>query len=267
MAAEDVPEAPSRSTGIGAKLSKKLGPLPVWAWGLAGVSLAYLGYRYWSSKQAAASTSTAATAVGAGTSATGAPTDTSGGGGYSDGGGGQLSTLLQQLQTQMATGTPATSTNYSAFPTLAAALSAAQSGTPVYEETAPGVFTAYSGGIPGIEAAIKNKWGGTFYAPTNGAVAGVSGAAAPTTTTSEAPSPVSTPAAAAAATTPSPAISPVTSGGSLGGTPTTGPTIGPTAPAVAPAASGNYVTTVNGGPTTATQLAEGKTLAPSGPLV
>jgi mucin-19 len=241
MADAEAPEAPSRSTGkgIGARLTRKLGPLPVWAWALGVGGLAFLGYRYWASKNAAASSSTAATAVGAGTTATGAPTDTSGGGGYSDGGGGQLATLLQTLQTQLGNGGAGTGSQpgYSLLSSQAAIQAVRSAGQTLYEQLTPGVFTQYTGGVP-TQAAINAGQTTPLYALTNGVAAsstgastsaGVSGAAAPTTTTS--------PAAATAVTTPAPTVAPVTSGptatsgGSLGGVAQVGG-IGSTAPAV-----------------------------------
>ena len=254
--ADDAPEAPPRSAGkgIGSKLTKKLGPLPVWAWGLAVVSLGYLGYRYYASKQAASGAASASTAVGAGTTGSGAP-DTSGG--YSDGGSGQLAGLLSQLQTQLGTGGGGTGSQpgYSLLSNSAAIQAVRNAGQQLYEQLTPGVFTAYNGGVP-TQAAIQAGKTTPLYALNNGSVqgttpsgtpAGVSGAAAPTTNTSPAPgpqgqdatAPAGSPAGAVAVTTPAPAVSPITSGPqqqgtSLGFTPavhTSGP-LGPSGPIV-----------------------------------
>src|ERR1700692_4030612 len=104
---EDVAESPppKAGKGIGSKLTKKLGPLPVWGWGLVGVVAAYFVYKYISGKSAAsAAATTAATAPTTGTTGLGSAdtTGASGGGssGYSDGGGGPLAGLLSQLQSQ-----------------------------------------------------------------------------------------------------------------------------------------------------------------------
>lgn len=232
MADTEAPESPpSRSTGkgIGAKLTRKLGPLPVWGWALGIGGLAFLGYRYWASKQAAASSSTAATpAVGAGTSTTdtglGSSDGGGGGGGYSDGGGGQLATLLQTLQTQLANGGAGTGSQpgYSLLSSSAAIQAVRNAGQTLYEQLTPGVFTQYTGGVP-TQAAINAGQTTPLYALSNGTVqastpsgtpAGISGAAAPTTTTSPPTTPAiaGSPAGAVASTTPSPAVSPVTSG-------------------------------------------------------
>jgi hypothetical protein len=64
MAAQpaDAPgRAPAASSGAsGNFLTRKLGPLPMWAWGLLGGITVYAGYRYYESKKSASS-STAAT--------------------------------------------------------------------------------------------------------------------------------------------------------------------------------------------------------------
>jgi hypothetical protein len=53
-----MPDAPPPSKGF--DLKKKVGPLPVWAWSLIGISGAYLGIRWYRAKKAAAaSTATA----------------------------------------------------------------------------------------------------------------------------------------------------------------------------------------------------------------
>jgi hypothetical protein len=206
------PEAPSRSTGkgIGSKLGKKLGPLPVWAWGLAGVSLAYLGYRYWSSKNAAASQS-ATPAVGAGTAASGQMADT--GTGYQDSGSDQLSKLSDQLttlQTQLNAGGGAPGGGLTNYMPITQAQWAANLGN-IYQQLTPGVFTKYTGAV-----SLEKSPG---FIPVSTSAGQVSGAAAPTTTTgpgaSSGPSGIASyPSAAGsvAMTTPPPAVSPVTSG-------------------------------------------------------
>src|ERR1700722_5886284 len=109
----DEPEAPPKPAGkgIGAKLGKKLGPLPVWGWALVGVVGAVVAYRWYAAKQAASSAAaSSSTAVGAGTTGSGAPAAGSAGAdgsdnGYSDGGSSQLQALLTQLQSQLPSGT------------------------------------------------------------------------------------------------------------------------------------------------------------------
>lgn len=228
--AEDVPDSPpSRSAGkgIGSKLTHKLGPLPVWAWGLAGVALAYLGYRYYESKSAASAATTAAsTAVGAGTTGTGAPTDTGGGGGYSEGGSGQLATLAQelaQIQTQLGTGGGGSGGGSSTpgYQQLTTEASIRANAANLYTQSAPGVFTKFTGALTSSPGGVFAPGNTTLlYAPVNGSV---SGAAAPTTNTTTA-------AGSGAITTPPPAVSPVTSGAvgqSLGGNASGGNHIGP----------------------------------------
>ncbi len=78
------PPAPSSSSSRGSALTRKLGPLPVWAWAAAGLVLGYIVYRHFTGSsgsggqaqetQTVRSTSPAA-ALGAATSA-GAPSDT-----------------------------------------------------------------------------------------------------------------------------------------------------------------------------------------------
>jgi hypothetical protein len=209
--AEETPSAPPSQAGkgIGSKLSKKLGPLPVWGWGLVGLVGAYFVYKYISGKSAAsAAATTAATAPTTGTTGVGSAdtTGASGGGssGYSDGGGGQLAGLLSQLQSQ---GIGATSAGPGTAPAVGAfsgygygaqggpgsyesaqgqsyqELTAAQiramlqAGQTVYEQVQPGVFTPFPG--TGISSGYNPTTGTPLFGSspyTGPAVSNVSGA-------------------------------------------------------------------------------------------
>ena len=241
MAETEAPESPpSRAgKGIGSKLTKKLGPLPVWGWALGVGGLAFLGYRYWSSKHAAASAATASTAVGAGTTSSGAMGDT--GTGYSGGGSDQLAGLLSQLQQQNGTsGAPTGATqgmtNYRAITQPEWASNIGN----IYQQLTPGIFTKYDGTV----SLLKSP--GFVPFSSSPAAGQVSGAAAPTTGSAGAPDQAgvsapnltmgpTSPAGAVAVTTPAPAVSPITSGPvtvqgtgtSLGGVPAGGNHIGP----------------------------------------
>src|ERR1700681_1264559 len=99
----DTESPPSQAgKGIGSKLTKKGGPVPVWGWGVVALVGAYFVYKYISGKNASSAATTAATAPTTGTTGlTSADTSGGGGGGYSGAGGqGQLAALLQQLQSQ-----------------------------------------------------------------------------------------------------------------------------------------------------------------------
>lgn len=215
--------------GIKETLAKKVGPLPVYMWG-ALVALAVGGYLLYKRNKAASASSTAA-----GTSTTAASTlpatattgyvmsDTGGQGweGYNNGGSPAVTTPT------------GTTPLYTAISSGAEALGLASSNFPLFENPAPGVYTPYTGGVAGIQNAIKKGWttnaAQLFYIdPTPPSDAG----------TSAAPIPSTTPAVAAAATAPvTPVATPVANStnpataiapSALSGT--------PTAPAVAPQA-------------------------------
>jgi len=220
----DEPEAPPKPAGkgIGAKLGKKLGPLPVWGWALVGVVGAVVAYRWYQAKQAAAAggAASASEAVGAGTTASGAPEAGSAGAsgsdnGYSDGGSSQLQDLLTQLQSQLPSATstaagggaaPSTGayqgfgyaapsggyetaggTSYQQLSTLQQIQAAVSNKIPLFAQIEPGDFTPYTGNTPTTAA---NFAGSTplFIQSSYSSGPAVSGAAAPTTTA--APSPV-----------------------------------------------------------------------------
>lgn len=220
----DEPEAPPKPAGkgIGGKLGKKLGPLPVWGWALVGVTAAVVAYRWYAAKQAASSAAaSSSTAVGAGTTGSGAPEAGSAGAsgsdnGYSDGGSSQLQALLAQLQSQLPSSTtsagaslaPSTGAlsgegyggpsggyesaggqNYLALTTASAVNAALGAGQTLFYQPQQGVFVPVTSPKP-----VPSTWsiasGGTPYfvtSPYTGASA-TSGAAAPTT--GAAPSPV-----------------------------------------------------------------------------
>lgn len=79
-------DTPPKAGGF--NLKKKVGPLPVWAWGLIGTAGIWLGYRYYRNAKAAKSSAATSTAVPASSS----PLPYNGlgagiGGGYGGGGG------------------------------------------------------------------------------------------------------------------------------------------------------------------------------------
>jgi hypothetical protein len=250
---EDVAESPppKAGKGIGSKLTKELGPLPVWGWGLVGLVGAYFVYKYISGKSAAsAAATTAATSPATGTTGLG----TAGGGGYSGGGDSQqlqgLSDQLTQLQQQLnpASSSVAGQESFQQIMGGAAAGSTASqlkailaSGQQVFSQIAPGVFVPYVPGSTDINAPLYIKdptsgpaggfGGGSYGAP-------ISGAAAPSTTA--APSPITSgplPAASPPGANPVPpspggGISPGRPGVNPSSTPIPGPpsrtsTIGP----------------------------------------
>ncbi len=163
------PEAPSTSAGkgIGAKFTKKLGPLPVWAWGLGGAAAIFLVYRWYSAKNAASSAAASpasATGLGAGTSST------PGSNGYQDNG--QISSLESLLSTvsgQLNAPGSSAAQSLAKYVQITPAQWAANVGN-IYQQLTPGVFTKYTGAV----SLLKSPG----YVPINGQV---SGAAAPTT--------------------------------------------------------------------------------------
>ncbi len=208
--ADEEPSAPPSQAGkgIGSKLTKKLGPLPVWGWGLVGVVAAYFVYKYISGKSGAS----ASTATGAATTAT--PTDASGlstpgSNGYQDNG--QLTQLSQQLQTLQnmlgqGTGSGAGSSGAGATPgfspllTVGDVMNAARQGKTIFEETAPGVFTPTSyttATLTGFSkfspSALVSETGAVplFAGTTTGAsVSGAGGSASPVGGTAGPPAPI-----------------------------------------------------------------------------
>ena len=225
----EAPAKPAAGKGIGGKLTKKLGPLPIWAWGLGGAALAFLAYRYIQSRNSSA---TAAT-----TPATTTPTDlaagtssTPGTNGYQDNG--QLTSLQSSLDSLNATlqspaskGPSAAASPLNGFQQLMnhAAVVAEFNSKNLYQEVSPGVFVKWAG--------TKIPTSGTFYSPINGATSGAGGSASPGVGTAGAPAPIQPPAGIAGGAgigplpavpmTPSPSGLPSTSGGALGPAPTT----------------------------------------------
>jgi hypothetical protein len=243
----DEPETPAKGTGgIGSKLTKKLGPLPVWAWGLGAAALAFLAYRYYQSQQSSAASATTATQPL--TTATGASTP--GSNGYQDNG--QLSQLQQQLATlqqQLGTGTGAGSTlapavgsnpgggfypvggaggyetaggttyqeiaNGAMFNQLLAA------GVQMFTQPAPGIFVPYTGGPSGhLNTPVFFQTPYTGPAPTSGAGGSASPPGVGTGGTGGAPAPIQPNGAPSGGT-------------ALGPPPTPNANQKPTAPAVA----------------------------------
>lgn len=179
------PEAPPRSQGgIGSKLTKKVGPLPLWAWVAGGGAAAFLLYRWYSARQAA-SASSATTATQPTTSD--GTSSTPGSNGYQDVPGlgtlqQELAALQQQINGGTSSGSGTSLGSYVPITSGPAALAAAQAGTPLYQETAPGVFSLYTGGIAGIENAIKLGWSThatQLFAQPNGTISGAGGSATP----------------------------------------------------------------------------------------
>ena len=188
--AEETPSAPPSQAGkgIGSKLTKKLGPLPVWGWGLVGVVAAYFVYKYISGKSAAsAAATTAATApttgtTGLGSADTGAGS-TASGNGYNGGGEGQLGQILSLLQSQSpSSGASANPPNYQLLNTSADVSQAIAAGWQIFNQPAPGMYTPWNG------TAISSGYGTSVEPPTlyttgvpkgSGTVSGAGGSASP----------------------------------------------------------------------------------------
>jgi hypothetical protein len=123
----------SRPSGVGGRLTAKVGPLPVYAWALIIVGVGYLAYRHYAGGSGSGSSglATSGAAGSAGSGALGGAGDTSGAGGgastgtgegYGDNGYGQITALLGQqgaaladLQAQIGAGTPYNPTSASDF--------------------------------------------------------------------------------------------------------------------------------------------------------
>jgi hypothetical protein len=223
-------------------LIKKLGPLPVYAWG-GLVVVAIVGYMLYKRHQTSASTATAA-----GTSTTAASTlPSSATTGYvisgDNGGSG-----WQGYNNNGSNATTSTSSDvYTAITSGAEALGLANANYPLYENPAPGIYTPYTGGAAGILNAIKLGWATNaaqlYYINPN-----------PTSATT----PTATPAVAAAATAPVTAVNtPVAnssnpasaiapsalSGPTIPATPAAAPLSGPAALAAAQAGTPLYSST------------------------
>ena len=195
--ADEPTETPAKSTGgIGSKFTKKLGPLPVWAWGLGGAAGIFLLYRWYSAKQTAAAAAAAAAAPATGTSAgaglSAGTSGTPGSNGYQDNG--QLSQLSQQLSTlqqQLGGGTgtaaaqqgtaqqgPTTGGTYSMLQSFQAVQNAVNAGLPVYyQPTAGGPYYQ----VPAADLTQGSGYNQTFlFNPTQAApVSGAGGSASP----------------------------------------------------------------------------------------
>lgn len=238
MAEDDAPPVKA-AKGIGGGLTRKLGPLPIWAWGAGAAALAFLVYRYISSKSASATpaASTASpTDLAAGTSST------PGSNGYQDNGQlTQLSTQLQGIsdlltQTPKGTSAAASTAGYSLLSTVGAVKAAKAAGQSLYEQVSPGVFTIYKGGIPGANLPSGTLLSSTaatpLYAAVNGSISGAGGSASPGVGTAGPPAPV-----------PSTSLGGIAAGGGItpgvsGGTPYAGPTPISTRPLVGGPAQG-----------------------------
>lgn len=181
MAEEDAPPVKA-AKGIGGRLGKKLGPLPIWAWGLGAAAGAFLVYRFIQSRNASSS-STASTAaptdLAAGTSST------PGSNGYQDNG--QLTQLSTQLQgisdlLQQTPKGPSAAATTQGYSLINSSQWKANLGN-IYQQLTPGVFTKYTGAV-----SLLTSPG---YVPVNGqVVSGAGGSASPGVGTAGAPAPL-----------------------------------------------------------------------------
>lgn len=226
--AEETPSPPSQSAGkgIGSKLTKKLGPLPVWGWALVGGAVVVVVYRYYAAKKAAAASAAASTATPASvTSASdlGAGTNnTPGSNGYQDSGQlTQLQTQLAALQSQVNGGTgsgsgsstaaPATGAyqgygyaapaggyetaggqSYQQLTTWQQLAAAASAKIPLFTQPIAGTFTPYNGAI-GTAANFSQGtplFVASSYSSGPPATSGAGGSASPVGGTAGAPAPI-----------------------------------------------------------------------------
>jgi hypothetical protein len=181
MAEDDAPPVKA-AKGIGGRLTKKLGPLPIWAWAAGGAAAAFLVYRFIQSRNASSSSTastTTPTDLAAGTSST------PGSNGYQDNGQlTQLSTQLSEISDliqQTPKGPSAAATTTQGYSAITPTQWKANVGN-IYQQLTPGVFTKYTGAV----SLLKSPG----FVPVNGYVAGAGGSASPVGGTAGAPSPV-----------------------------------------------------------------------------
>ncbi len=224
--AEETPSPPSQAgKGIGSKLTKKLGPLPVWGWAIVGGAVLVVVYRWYSAKNAAASAATtAATAPTTGTTGLGSADTGAGAGGgssgagngYNDGGTGQLAAILAQLQSQGIGATSAgpgtapavgkyqgggfwpqsgpggyetaAGTTYQNVTTSAAVDELLASGQQLFIQPVQGIFVPYTGG-PSGQGNIPIYVQSPFTGPAAN-VSGAGGSASPVGGTAGPPAPI-----------------------------------------------------------------------------
>jgi hypothetical protein len=214
------PTPPSTAgKGIGSKLTRKLGPLPVWGWALVGGAVLVVVYRWYSAKNASATAAAAAANPSTGTAGVGTASGglgTPGSNGYQDNG--QLNQLSQQLSDIQKvlgqgtgsgagvgaagdTGSGSSTAGTNSFQQLIAGSgtvstqqqinAALAAGQKLWTQIAPGVFVPYvPGSTLGITpvyiqdpggAPIGAGWGGGVGPPVTGSggVSGAGGSASP----------------------------------------------------------------------------------------
>jgi hypothetical protein len=170
-----VPAVPSEEL-----LTTKAGPLPIWAWGVIGLGLAYAYSRYKANKASTAAAATQTAATSAGEPSTGAPyyvIENNGLGGVGGGGG---SNPVSPPSTAPVVSPPGTSPN----PPIGGLGGIIQGGSPARPAPGTGVNLLAQAGLPvsGVQAAsaLPAAQAATFATPTStyaqiGAPYGVTG--------------------------------------------------------------------------------------------